>query len=85
MLFRSAWNVTLAALGPTVGANCHRIGIVDRRHGSSSLGLTKGVKGSVVEVRIVHDSLPSFRSRSGVETLRATITHYKAIAVNRLQ
>lgn len=35
----------------------------------------------VVKVGIVHGGLPSFRSRYGGETLRAAITHYKAIAV----
>ena len=35
----------------------------------------------VVKVGIVHGGLPSFRSRCGGETLRAAITHYKAIAV----
>ena len=30
----------------------------------------------VVEVGIVHGSLPSFRSRGGGEILRAAITHY---------
>ena len=39
------------------------------------------MKESVVKVGIVHDDLPSFRFRSGGETLRAAITHYKAIAV----
>ena len=76
-----AWNVTPDALGPTVGANCRRIGIVDRRRGSSSRWLTEGVKGSVVEVGIEQGSLPSFGSRNGGETLRAAITHYNG---NRL-
>ena len=71
----------LAAFCPMMGANYHRIGIVDRRWGSSSLELIEGVKGNVVEIGIVHGSLPSFRSCSGGETLRAAITHYKAIAV----
>ena len=35
----------------------------------------------VVEVRIVHSSLPSFRLHGGGGALRAAITHYKAIAV----
>ena len=34
-----------------------------------------------VEIGIVHGGLPSFRSCSGGETLRAAITHYKAIVV----
>ena len=72
------WNVTLAALGPTVGANCRRIGIIDRRWGPSSLGLTKGVKGNVVKVGIVHGTLPSFRSCYSGKILRAAITHYEA-------
>ena len=54
---------------------CRRIGITDRRRGSSSLGLTEGVKGSIIKVAILHDNLPSFRSRRGSETLRAAITH----------
>ena len=58
------------------------MGIVDRRRGSSSLRLTEGVKGNIVEVGIVHGSLPSFRSCNGGKTLRAAITHYKAIAVS---
>ena len=57
---------------------CRRICIVDRRQGSSSLGLTEGVKGSIIKVGIVHDSLPSFRSCYGGKILRAAITHYKA-------
>ena len=36
------------------------------------------MKESVVEVRIVHGSLPSFRSCYGGKILRAAITHYKA-------
>ena len=35
----------------------------------------------VVEVGIVHGSLPSFRLHGGGGALRAAITHYKAIAV----
>ena len=73
-----AWNVTLVALDPTVGANCRCIGIVDRRRGPSSLGLTEGVKGSVVKVGIVHGSLASFSYCYGGKILRAAITHYKA-------
>ena len=73
-----AWNVTLDALGPTVGANCRRIGIIDRRWGPSSLGLTEGVKGNLVEVGIEHGSSPSFRSCYGGKILRAAIIHYKA-------
>ena len=73
-----AWNVTLDALGPTVGANCRHIGIFDRRRGPSSLGLPEGVKECVVKVGIVHGSLPSFRSCYGGKILRAAITHYKA-------
>ena len=61
-----------------MGASGGRIGIVDRRRESSSLGLTEGVKGNIVEVGIVHDSLPSFRSCYGGKILRAAITHYKA-------
>ena len=72
------WNVTLAVLGPTVGANCRHISIVDRRRGPSSLGLTEGVKRNVVKVGIVHGSLPGFRSCYGGKILRAAITHYKA-------
>ena len=68
----------LAALGPTVGTKCRRIGIVDRRRGSFSLTLTEGVKWNVVEVGIEHDSLPSFRSCYSGKILRAAITHYKA-------
>ena len=34
----------------------------------------------VVEVGIVHGSLPSFRLHGGGGALRAAITHYKAIA-----
>ena len=79
-----AWNVTLAALGPTVGTNYHCIGVVDRRRGSSRLGLTEGVKGNIVEVGIVHGGLPSFRSRCGGETLRAAITHYNGNSLDRV-
>ena len=64
-----------------MSSTCRRIGTIDRRRGPSSLGLTEGVKGNVVEVRIVHGGLPNFRSRSSGETLRVAITHYKAIAV----
>ena len=39
------------------------------------------MKENVVEVGIVHGGLPNFRSRSSDKTLRAAITHYKAIAV----
>ena len=35
----------------------------------------------VVEVRIEHSRLPSFRLHGGGGALRAAITHYKAIAV----
>ena len=35
----------------------------------------------VVEVGIVHGSLPSFRLHGGGGALRAAITHYKVIAV----
>ena len=75
-----AWNVTLDALGPTVGANSRRIGIFDRRRGPSSLGLPEGVKESVVKVGIVHGGLPSFRHHGGGGALRAATTHYKAIS-----
>ena len=34
---------------------------------------------------VLYGSLPSFRSRSGGEILRAAITHYKEIAVIGLQ
>ena len=81
MMTDLARNMTPGSFSPTVGANCRRIGIVDRRRGSSSRGLTEGVKGSVVEVGIEQGGLPSFGSRSGGELLRAAITHYKAIAV----
>ena len=57
---------------------CRRIDIVDRRRGPSSLGLTEGVKGNVINVGIVHGNLPSFRSCYGGKILRAAITHYKA-------
>ena len=60
-----------------MGANCHRIGIIDRTRGPSSLGLPEGVKESVVKVGIVHGSLPSFISCYGGKILRAAITHYK--------
>ena len=73
-----AWNVMLDALGPTMGANYRRIGIIDRRRSPSSLGLPEGVKECVVKVGIVHDSLPSFISCYGGKILRASITHYRA-------
>ena len=52
--------------------------MIDRRRGLSSLGLTEGLKGSVVKVGIVYGSLPSFKSCYGGKILRAAITHYKA-------
>ena len=66
------------AAAPPVYGRCRRIGIVDRRRGPSSLGLTEGVKGNVVKVGIVYGSLPSFRSCYGGKILRVVITHYKA-------
>ena len=42
------------------------------------------MKGSVVEVGIVHGSLPSFRLHGGGGALPAAITHYKAIAVKQV-
>ena len=38
---------------------CRRIGIIDRRWGPSSLGLSEGVKESVVKVGIVHGNYPA--------------------------
>ena len=51
--------MTLAALGPTVGANCRRIGKLDRRWGPLADGRTEAKKVSVVEVGIVHDVYPA--------------------------
>ena len=62
-----AWNVTLDALGPTVGANCRRIGIIDRRQGPLADGRTEGKKVSVVEVGIVHGVYPASGSTTVAE------------------
>ena len=53
------WNVTLVTLGPTVGANCRRIGKLDRRRGPLADGRTEGKKVSVVEIGIVHGVYPA--------------------------
>jgi hypothetical protein len=78
-----AWIRAPDALGPTVGANYR--GFVNRS--AIGVGVWRFVEGGGHGGAIRDGgsmSLPSFRSRSGGETLRAAIIHYIATSA-RLQ